>query len=428
MERGVAPSPAVLPRPSGVRTLLMSLAALAAALVFLALIVIAVVVIAWIALSLIDKLPDPDRKWPRLSAWAIALIPAAALLLAFFVSRRSDGGTFYQQQRTNRVISVLLLIAIIGLLVALGEAIAASITFDSYWALFGAGVASLLGIGAATYAYFAGPSAVLSSARARTPDPQKERVLFDVVRELSIAANMPPPEVAVIDDASINALAVGTKPSNSFVAVTTGALRHLDREQLQGVVAHELSHIRNLDSHYGVYVAVLVGLVALVTDGFLRIVVEGWQNGVFLRGGESDDDGAIAGLAIGVGAGIFLLLIAFVLRIFAPIASLFVQAAVSRQREYLADATSVELTRNPTGLARALAAIRDNPLPLARANRGSQHLWFDSPLSHDADGMWHLLATHPTLDARINRLAELYPPTLTKVVEATAEVTAEAQS
>jgi heat shock protein HtpX len=419
MQRGETPTRAVLPRPSGLRTLLLSLAALLSALIFLALIVIAVVVLAWIVLSLFDQLPDPDRKWPRLSAWAIALVPAAALLLAFFVSRRSEGGTFYQQQRTNRVISVLLLIAIIGLLVALGEAIAASLTFDSYWALLGAGIASLLGIGAAAYAYFAGSNAVLSSARARTPDPENERVLFDVVRELSIAANMPPPEVAVIDDASINALAVGTRSSNAVVAVTTGALRNLDREQLQGVVAHELSHIRNLDSRYGVYVAVLVGLVALLTDGFLRIVVEMWQNGSFLRGGglgDSDDaKAAVAGLAIGVGAGIFLLLIALVLRVFAPIASIFVQAAVSRQREYLADATSVELTRNPTGLARALAAIRDNPLPLARANRGSQHLWFDSPLGHDDDGLWHLLATHPTLDARINRLGELYPPTLAKV-------------
>ena len=408
----------------------MSLAALAAALVFLALIVIAVVVLAWIVLSLLDQLPDPDRKWPRLSAWAVALIPAAALLLAFFVSRRREGGSFYEQQRTNRLISVLLLIAIIGLLVALGEAIAASLTFDSYWALFGAGVASLLGIGAAAYAYFAGSNAVLSSARARTADPVSERVLFDVVSELSIAANMPPPQVAVIDDASINALAVGTKPGNAVIAVTTGALRNLDREQLQGVVAHELSHIRNFDSRYGVYVAVLVGLVALVTDGFLRIVVEGWRNGVFLRGGglaDSDDaKGAIAGLAVGVGAGVLLLLIAAILRVFAPIASLFVQAAVSRQREYLADATSVELTRNPTGLARALAAIRDNSVPLARANRGSQHLWFDSPLGHDDDGVWHLLATHPTLGARISRLAELYPPTLTKVAEAMTETPAEA--
>jgi len=407
---GVASSPAKLPRQNRAQTLLLSLAALLAALVFLALVVIAVAVVAWIVLGLFDALPDPDRKWPRLSAWAIALVPAAALVLAFFVSRRSEGGTFYDQQRTNRWISVLLLVTIIGLLVALGEAIAASVTFNSYWALVGAGLASVLGLGAAVYANFRGPDAVLSSARARTPDPARERVLFDVVRELSIAANMPPPRVAVVDDASINALAVGTNARNATIALTSGALAALDREELQGVVGHELSHIRNLDSRYGVYVAVLVGLVALVTDGFLRIVVEGWRQGVFLRGAQSDDEkGAIAGLAIGVGAGILLLLIAAVLRLFAPLASLFVQAAVSRQREYLADATSVELTRNPTGLARALAQIRDNPLPLARANRGSQHLWFNSPLGGSADSGWHLLATHPTLDARIARLSALYP-------------------
>jgi heat shock protein HtpX len=251
---------------------------------------------------------------------------------------------------------------------------------------------------------------VLDSARARPADAAAHKTLLDVVHELSIAADMPPPAVYVIGDPSPNALAVGTKSDNAAIAVTTGALAAFDREQLQGVVGHELSHIRNLDSRYGVYVAILVGLVALVTDGFLRIVIEAWRSGVFLRGAESDDSkGAIAGLVLGVGAGIVLLLVAALLRVFAPLASLFVQAAVSRQREYLADATSVELTRNPTGLARALATIRDNPLPLAYANRGSQHLWFSSPLGHESDSGWRLLATHPSLDARIDRLAALFP-------------------
>ncbi len=400
----------VVVRPrSGVQTLLLSMAALLAALVFLALVVIAAAFVAWIVLAAFNALPDPDRKWPRLSAWAVALIPAAALMLAFFVSRRGEGSTFYAQQSTNRWISVLLLVTIIGLLVALGEAIAATLTFNSYGALVGAGLASMAGLGAAGYAQLRGSQAVLDSARARPADPANHKMLLDVVRELSIAADMPPPAVYVIGDPSPNALAVGTNQSNAAIAVTTGALAAFDREQLQGVVGHELSHIRNLDSRYGVYVAVLVGLVALVTDGFLRIVVEAWRNGVFLRGAESDDSkGAIAGLALGVGAGILLLLVAAVLRVFAPLASLFVQAAVSRQREYLADATSVELTRNPTGLARALATIRGNPLPLADANRGSQHLWFNSPLGHDDDTGWHLLATHPTLEARIARLSTLY--------------------
>jgi heat shock protein HtpX len=261
---------------------------------------------------------------------------------------------------------------------------------------------------------------VLSSERARpiavpgwglTPQlTPVEVTLLDVVREISIAANLPPPAVYVINDASPNALAVGTRPGNAAIAVTSGLLSTMDREQLQGVVAHEIGHIRNLDSRYGVYVAILVGLVALVTDGFLRMVLEGWKQGVFLRGGEIDDDkGALAGLAAGALFGLLLLAVAGFLRIFAPLAALLVQAAVSRQREYLADATSVELSRNPTGLARALATIRDNQLPLARPNRGSQHLWFANPLGREGDGRSSLFATHPTLDARIARLDALYP-------------------
>ena len=404
-----------------VQTLMLSLVSIIAALVMVVLVIIVVAVVGWVILAAADALPIPDRRWPRLSAWAIVLIPAVALLLAFFISRRAEGRTFYAQQSANRWVSALLLVVIIGLLVALGEAIAATFTFDAYGALAGAGLASIAGLGAAGYAHFRGPGAVLGSARARlittTSEPSGgaasavEQRLLDVVAELSIAANMPPPAVFVVDDPSPNAMAVGTNSRNAAIAVTIGMLGSFDREQLQGVVAHELGHIRNLDSRYGVYVAILVGLVALVTDGFLRIVVEAWRNGLFLRGAAVDNDkGAIAGLVLGGGAGLLLLLVAGFLRIFAPLASLLVQAAVSRQREYLADATSVELTRNPTALARALAAIRDDPRqPRTRPNRGSQHLWFSSPLRHADDTGWHLLATHPSLDGRIARIGALFP-------------------
>jgi heat shock protein HtpX len=246
---------------------------------------------------------------------------------------------------------------------------------------------------------------------------------MNVVNELSIAADMPPPQIYVIPDNSLNALAVGTKPDNAAMAVTSGMLERFDREQLQGVIGHELSHIRNFDSRYGVYVAILVGLVALVTDGFLRMVVEGWKQGVFLRGVEADDaKGAAAGLAAGVAIGVVALVVALVLRLFAPIASLLVQAAVSRQREFLADASSVELTRNPTGLARALGALRQDRDPVDFANRGSQHLWFTNPVSAsslDEPGT-NWLSTHPTLDARIARLGELYPQLATTAAEQTA--------
>ncbi|MEO6349608.1 MAG: M48 family metallopeptidase [Candidatus Limnocylindrales bacterium] len=401
--------------PPWLRTLALAFAALIVSMAFVLLVVVVIAIIGWIILGAANALPDPDRRWPRLSALALVAIPAVALLLAFLINRGSEGRTFYAQQSANRRVSLLLLVAMVGLVVALGEAIAASFTFDSYGALVGAGVAAVVGVGAAAFAHFSGPGAVLSSTKARravraAPGIAGDETLLNVVDELSIAANMAPPAVYVINDGSLNAMAVGTKPSNAALAVTSGMLDRFDREELQGVIGHELAHIRNLDSRYGVYVAILVGLVALVTDGFLRMVLRAWAEGLFFKGADADDaKGAIAGLAAGVVFGIFLLLIAFLLRIFAPIASLLVQAATSRQREYLADATSVELTRNPTGLARALAALREDRDPLEFANRGSQHLWFSNPVGALSDGRTHWLSTHPTLDARIERLGDLYP-------------------
>jgi heat shock protein HtpX len=401
--------------PPRLRTLALALAALIVSMAFVLLVLVVVAIIAWIVLGAANALPDPDRQWPRLSAWALVAIPVVALLLAFLINRGSESRTFYAQQTANRRVSILLLVAMVGLVVALGEAIAASFTFDSYGALVGAGVAGVLGLGAAGFAHFSGPGAVLSSTKARravraSPGVAGDETLLNVVDELSIAANMPPPAVYVINDGSLNAMAVGTKRSNAALAVTSGMLDRFDREQLQGVIGHELAHIRNLDSRYGVYVAILVGLVALVTDGFLRMVLRAWAEGMFFKGADADDaKGAIAGLAAGLVFGIFLLLIALLLRVFAPIASLLVQAATSRQREYLADATAVELTRNPTGLARALAALRNDRDPLDLANRGSQHLWFTNPIGSLNDGRAHWFSTHPTLDARIERLGDLYP-------------------
>ncbi len=297
--------------PPRARTLLLAVAALIVSLLFVLLVVIVGAILVWIVLGAMNALPDPDRRWPRLSAWGILAIPIVALVLAFLINHGAEGRTFYAQQTANRRTSLLLLVAMVGLVVALGEAIAASLTFDSYGALIGAGIAALVGVGAAAFAHLSGPGTVLSSARARkltSSATGPDAVLLNVVNELSIAADMPPPSVYVIPDSSLNALAVGTKPDNAALAVTRGLLDTFDREQLQGVIGHELAHIRNLDSRYGVYVAILVGLVALVTDGFLRMVVRAWGEGMFLRGGESGDaKGAIAGLAAGVAIGVFLL-------------------------------------------------------------------------------------------------------------------------
>jgi heat shock protein HtpX len=382
---------------------------------FLILIATVIAILAWMVVSFFTTVPEPDRTWPRLTAWALIALPIVALMLAFLLNQGGEGRTFYAQKQANHRTSLLLLVVLIGLFVVIGEIIAASLTFDSYAALAGAALAGLIGGGAALFAQVNGTGTVLQSAGALRVDPAETGSggrfgqLADVVREVSIAANIAPPALYVIDDPAPNAMAVGTNPSNSSIAVTRGLVESFDREQLQGVIGHEIAHIRNLDSRYGVYVAILVGLVALVTDGFLRIVVRAWSEGVFFKGAEGDDAKEVAaGLAVGVGLGLVLLGVSLVLRLFAPVAALIVQASVSRQREFLADATSVELTRNPAGLARALAALRDDHRVIRRVNRGSQHLWLDSPLDHDADGPWHLLATHPTLDARIARLDVLY--------------------
>lgn len=206
----------------------------------------------------------------------------------------------------------------------------------------------------------------------------------------------------------MNAFAIGRDPAHASLVVTRGLLTGMDREELQGVIGHELGHIRNHDTRYALYVAVLVGLVALVTDGFLRLVIEGWKQGAFAWQVD-DDDGrvALAALASGFAVGAFLLLIALVLRIVAPLFSALVQAASSREREYLADATSVELTRNPIGLERALATIADDHDPLEAANRGTQHLWFRNPVKEGSDRGPGIFATHPSLASRIERLRRM---------------------
>ena len=184
--------------PPRARTLLLAVAALIVSLLFVILVLVVAVILVWIVLGAMNALPDPDRQWPRLSAWGILAIPLVALILAFLINRGAEGRTFYAQQTANRRTSLLLLVAMVGLVVGLGEAIAASLTFDSYGALIGAGIAALVGVGAAAFAYLSGPGTVLSSARARQliqPASEHEQVLLNVVNELSIAANMPPPAV-----------------------------------------------------------------------------------------------------------------------------------------------------------------------------------------------------------------------------------------
>jgi len=219
--------------------------------------------------------------------------------------------------------------------------------------------------------------------------------LMNVVRELTIAADVPMPRVYIIEDSAPNAFATGRDPQHASLAITTGLLQKLDREQLQGVIGHEMSHVRNYDIRFTLLVGVLVGSIALLADVFLRFTFWG---GVTGRRGSREGGGG--------GAQAIVLAIAFALAILAPIFAGLVQLAVSRQREYLADASSVDLTRNPVGLEEALAKIAEDQEPLEVANRATQHLYIVNPIKK-LSGTQNLFSTHPPILDRINRLRAL---------------------
>jgi heat shock protein HtpX len=303
--------------------------------------------------------------------------------------------TFYDQIAANRRNSFLLSLLVIVLFAALGFAIGYAISGDPSGALFVMGIAVLFGGLAAVGSYFAGDSVVLSVSGAKEVDENSAPQLMNVVREMAIAANVPMPKVYVIDDSAPNAFATGRDPKHASVAITTGLLEKLDREELQGVLGHELSHVRNFDIRFAMIVGVLVGSIALMADFFLRFTF--WGSG----GRSRDRDGGGNALQV------VFFVVAIVLSILAPIAARFVQLAVNRQREYLADASSVQLTRNPYGLERALAKISEDQEVLEVANRATQHMYFTNPIKKFEKRASGLFSTHPPTLDRINRLREL---------------------
>jgi heat shock protein HtpX len=224
--------------------------------------------------------------------------------------------------------------------------------------------------------------------------PDDYRQLVNVVTEMSLAGGLPMPRVWTIDDSAPNAFATGRDPRHASIAATTGLLQKLDREELQGVIGHEMSHIGNYDIRFTLLVGVLVGAIALLADFFLRFTFWG-------GGRRRDSDGDRGG---GGGLQLIIFVIAIVLAIIAPLIARVVQAAVSRTRESLADATSVELTRNPTGLARALRAIADDPEVLEVANRATQHLYIVNPIKSFEERSKSLFDTHPPIGERIRAL------------------------
>jgi heat shock protein HtpX len=229
---------------------------------------------------------------------------------------------------------------------------------------------------------------VLTMTGAKVIDHDTAPQLFNLVHEITIASGMPMPKVAIVEDDAPNAFATGRDPEHAVIAFTTGILRVMDREQLQGVAAHELAHVANRDTLVSAVAATTAGAIALMSDFLLRISLFG--------GGRRDSNG---------GANPFVLIAALVAAILAPIAAVLLKAAISRKRESLADATAVAFTRNPTGLRRALETLAADSTVVHQKSNAVAHLWIESPL--DSKMTSRLFATHPAIEERIANLRAL---------------------
>jgi len=242
----------------------------------------------------------------------------------------------------------------------------------------------------AVISYYASANVALAVSGAHAVTKEEEPELHRIVENLSIGSGLPMPKVYVIEDSAPNAFATGRDPRHASVTATRGLLNKLDKSELEGVIAHEMSHVGNYDIRVMTITVVLVGLVALLADLFMRWT---WF-GAGARSSNRDRGGALAVLAI----------LAIVMAILAPLAAQLIQLAISRQREYLADAAGALLCRNPDALARALEKISADPEPLEEANKATAHLYFSNPLSDHNSFLNNLFSTHPPVQERIRLL------------------------
>ncbi|MCC6730905.1 MAG: M48 family metalloprotease [Chthonomonadales bacterium] len=293
----------------------------------------------------------------------------------------------YEQIARNRRDSALLVTVVTVLLLGLGYVIARA------WGMPGwGGLAIAAAVAGFTFliSYYQGDAILLGVSRARQIEKKDNPQLFNVVEEMAIASGLPLPRVFVIDDSAPNAFATGRDPRSASVAVTTGLLSKLNRDELQGVIAHEMSHIRNLDIRLSMLLAVMVGSIALLSDMFVRST---WYGGGSRRRSSRENDGQA----------VFAIL-ALVLAILAPLFAKMLEMAVSRRREYLADASGALITRYPAGLASALEKISSDREVLEVANRATQHLYIVNPIRSFEQRAAGLFDTHPPINERVQRL------------------------
>jgi heat shock protein HtpX len=296
----------------------------------------------------------------------------------------------YEQITANKIKSVFLVlffVAFVFLVVWAFEELTG-------WGKGGFVLALVISLVMALGGYFYSNKIVLAISRARPVTREELPYLYHTVEGLAIAAGIPTPRCYVIEDSAPNAFATGRNPKNSVICVTTGLLQKLNRLELEGVIAHEMAHIKNYDVLLQTVAVVMVGIVALLSDWMLRSL---WWGGGRRRSRERS----------GGSAGSILLLVALVLAILSPIVAKLIQLAISRRREFLADASGAMLTRYPAGLASALRKIAADPEPLEVANKATAHLYIVNPLKNVGGKVNKLFSTHPPIEERIAALEKM---------------------
>ncbi len=293
--------------------------------------------------------------------------------------------TLYTQVSSNRAKTWVFLVIFMVLIVLVGGVISAF--YGSYDIIAIAGIIAVVqGFVSLRYS----DKIALAAAKAEELDRAQFPQVYHSVENLSITAGLPMPKLYLINDTAINAFATGRDKDHAALAITLGAIQRLDKNELEGVLAHELSHIGNEDIRLMSMVMVMAGLIALISDIFLRSL---WWGGGRRRGNDSNND-----------SGAIMLVVAIALAILAPLAATLIQLAISRKREFLADATGVLITRYPEGLIGALKKIGGDEEKLEVANRGTAHMYIANPLTGQA--LAGLFDTHPPIEARIKALEE----------------------
>ena len=299
----------------------------------------------------------------------------------------------YQEITSNRRKSALLIALFVGVCAAVGYLYGYVTDTGASGIVF----ALVIAVGYSLVSWFWGDRVVLSASGAQEITSREQNsYLWNLVENLAITAGIPRPRIYVVTDPALNAFATGRDPQHASIAVTTGIVQALENEELEGVIAHELSHVKNEDTKVMLLAAVLVGVLSLIGNGLFRASFFGGR-----RSRNSKDDG---------GLGVALMIIGVIFIVLSPIIGQLIQLAISRQREYLADASGALLTRYPEGLARALEKIQGSSIPVIQTSTATNHLWIAEPTkasSSFSQRIGNLFSTHPPIADRIERLRKL---------------------